>query len=654
MNLSKNPLWLSVGDHVWQTTLIGIVISVAILVIPRTNPRSRYLVTWLALLKFVLPTAMVSVLFAMLLSHGRKSEPVVYFQDEAFAYHLSVSLHPFSERASQATAEQPTRIAGFSSLAFLRAVWAGGVLISLALWLKRFGRIRTSILENTVSFPVHLTERLRLLASDFGFRGSLTGLLTETKMAPGVFGIFQPRIVIPRHLISILSDTELDSLLWHELAHVKRRENLCRTLQWLICVAFWFHPLVWVLNRRLISESERICDDMVLRRTNSPKEYAQAILTVSKSATAVNAPIFAGIGTSNLAQRIKWILGSEQRKGSHYCSSLLFAITVAIIGISLFVPKIQAGGDQSEQQEEMGTHSYLSGVGEPRLTAEDKAILNRIKEHLPNEPEQAATNLQAEATFDSSPPLQFVMGQLQFQMGNLESAKAHYLKAIEQYSRYLRAYRMLGLVCLRMEQLEEAERALTKAIELGDDDYRTFLSLARLKVRQKEWLMAKLLLKKSRDLRQAARENEDLPSNGTKKEVEKWQDLFFKSLNGQEKVIRYLAEDQVESDHAEPLIQRLLREFDGVEKMDIAPEKLSWEEPAFPKELQGSGLSGNAIMLVLVREDGTADGFALSSDHPAFTLAARRAILQNTFRPARKGGKPVPVLMEIPFQFDEG
>jgi TonB family protein len=128
--------------------------------------------------------------------------------------------------------------------------------------------------------------------------------------SPCVAGIFRPAILWPDdvEVEQQLTDAQIEAILAHELAHVRRRDNVAAAAHGIVEILFWFHPLVWWLSARLRDERERACDDEVLRSTGvAPELYAAGILTVCE--TAIGAPIAAAAITgSPLTQRIEAIM----------------------------------------------------------------------------------------------------------------------------------------------------------------------------------------------------------------------------------------------------------------------------------------------------------------------------------------------------------
>ena len=142
--------------------------------------------------------------------------------------------------------------------------------------------------------------------------------------SPMALGILRPLIVFPADLVEKLSADKLALILMHELAHVRRWDNLTLLLHRLVSAVLFFHPAVWLCGRMLRREAEQACDDLVVCATGRSEAYARGLAHVAERATHLN-PLIRRIPTmnafaateSNLALRIRRTLsGGARRMGT--------------------------------------------------------------------------------------------------------------------------------------------------------------------------------------------------------------------------------------------------------------------------------------------------------------------------------------------------
>ena len=118
----------------------------------------------------------------------------------------------------------------------------------------------------------------------------------------------------------------MESIVAHELCHVRHRDNLVGAIQMFVETVFWFDPLVWWIGKRIFQERERACDEEVLRLGNQPRVYAQGILKVCELYIESPAEFAAGItGGVNLRRRIEAIMKREAVVNLNLPKSLVLA-----------------------------------------------------------------------------------------------------------------------------------------------------------------------------------------------------------------------------------------------------------------------------------------------------------------------------------------
>jgi beta-lactamase regulating signal transducer with metallopeptidase domain len=110
--------------------------------------------------------------------------------------------------------------------------------------------------------------------------------ISERVSVPAVIGFFKPVIVLPAWALQELPSDELNIILLHEFAHLRRWDDWTNLLQKMVRAIFFFHPAVWWIESRLSLEREMACDDQVLAKTGNPRGYAQCLISLLEKSAA--------------------------------------------------------------------------------------------------------------------------------------------------------------------------------------------------------------------------------------------------------------------------------------------------------------------------------------------------------------------------------
>lgn len=252
---------------------------------------------------------------------------------------------PSAMPVSVAVAATTPSLSGYGILALLWGIIALVLLLRLVAGQVFLARLlRRALRVNSGPFHQFLQEA----ATGLGVRRSVQLALAE-EGGPLVAGIFRPLVILPRHLAETLAPEQLRLIFAHELAHVRRWDNLALLGQQLVEALLFFHPSAWLCRRGLRLEAEKACDDAVLRCFPDPPRYADSLVRVAEvcSTQKLN-PLtntFAA-AESRLGWRITRILEVHSMPGSRSLTvAAVLALAVAgVLGLPGFLKHTESAG----------------------------------------------------------------------------------------------------------------------------------------------------------------------------------------------------------------------------------------------------------------------------------------------------------------------
>ncbi len=224
-------------------------------------------------------------------------------------------------------------------VAAILALGLGALAVTLlAAW--RFARFSRLLACARPAAP-GLVRRTGALASAMGLRCPPPVLLVPARIPPVLWPQpGGPRLLLPEGLLADLHDDELDALLAHELAHLRRRDHWVRLVELAATALFWWYPVTWWARSALRRAEERCCDEWVLRvLPRSAAAYANGLLkslTFLAVRPASLPAVASGAGpVRDLEARLKEILMT--RPAPRLAVPLRLALAAAaVIGLAVF------------------------------------------------------------------------------------------------------------------------------------------------------------------------------------------------------------------------------------------------------------------------------------------------------------------------------
>jgi beta-lactamase regulating signal transducer with metallopeptidase domain len=210
--------------------------------------------------------------------------------------------------------------------------WTLGVLSCSARVLTGWRRL-VHLCRRAEPLPPAEQAVLERLSDALGIRRAVRLLASPEIAVPATVGWLRPVVLLPVAALGGLTSAELELVLRHELAHVRRHDYLVNLLQTAAETLLFFHPAVWWIGSVIRSERENCCDDLALASGAAPLSYARA-LTALETLRVLPAPALSALGGS-LPQRVRRLLlpNTRRRTGWSAGASLLPILSGLVVAL---------------------------------------------------------------------------------------------------------------------------------------------------------------------------------------------------------------------------------------------------------------------------------------------------------------------------------
>ncbi len=317
-------LVLTFAHFLWQGVIVLLLVMPAAWILGRASANARYGLFVGALLVMA---ACPPMTFLLIRAPGGDDEP---FRQEALASAIAHTPSPGTwngdraristtsavlpsatgiDAADQAIVQPPAAASTTEDPATRHALWQWGVgygqklqpyaghamlayLLGASVMFARLvlalcGGKRLARRSSPVSDAPILTALARQ-AQVLGLRFTPAIAYCRNVCVPTVVGVLRPMILLPFSLASGLTPGQIEALLAHELAHIRRYDHLVNLFQRLVEAVLFFHPAVWLLSSRIRLEREHCCDDLVLAAGSPPVAYAESLVRMAELSIAAS------------------------------------------------------------------------------------------------------------------------------------------------------------------------------------------------------------------------------------------------------------------------------------------------------------------------------------------------------------------------------
>ena len=215
--------------------------------------------------------------------------------------------------------------------------------------------------------PLEWQQRFERLAARVRVSRPVRLLLSGLVQTPAVIGWLRPVVLVPAGVFAGLPPDQIEALLVHELAHIRRVDYLAGILQSIVEALLFYHPAVWWVSGHIRAEREHCCDDIAVSVTADVVTYARALAAMETSRLS---PVYMAANGGSLVRRIARLLGQQRPVAARtpaasaavVCGALAVIAAISLSGQTQPRPKFEvASVKPSSEQRFMAVRPLRGG-----------------------------------------------------------------------------------------------------------------------------------------------------------------------------------------------------------------------------------------------------------------------------------------------------
>jgi beta-lactamase regulating signal transducer with metallopeptidase domain len=347
-----NPWMQATGwtlvHFIWQGGLLAVATAAGLRLSRRRSPEARYAIACIGLATMLASAAVTASVFW---APGPVRLPGGNILSGVPVSDVTLTMLPgasdvVSPVKSSVFALTTTRLEAF--LSFVVWAWLAGV----TLFLMRFAggcwrvhRVRVASLAEVVSPWQSASERLAVrLRLDVPFRVVESSLVD----VPTVIGWVRPMILLPLAALTNLTPMQIEALLAHELAHIRRRDYAVNLLQTLAETLLFYHPGVWWVSTRIREAREQCCDDVAVELCDEPATYAAALAELA-SWRGRDPSLAVGAADGAVLRRVRRLLHVDEDTAPRSMTGfVVLAVSVSLAAVVVAQSSAQAAATRAQ------------------------------------------------------------------------------------------------------------------------------------------------------------------------------------------------------------------------------------------------------------------------------------------------------------------
>ncbi|MHA7628804.1 M56 family metallopeptidase [Corallococcus sp. M7] len=346
---------------VWQGALVAVALALALRWVGRRSANLRYALACGALgIMLALPVATAW----RHASRAAESRPVA--RTAAITRTVAPMAAPVAPALTRQPASRPLSVKETATLPRLDGVfqqvgehlpwlvlaWGLGVAASSLRLLKGWMGLRRQV-DEAVHASWEWQQRLEVLARRLNLTRPVRLLVSSKLDVPSTLGWLKPVVLVPTATLTGLAVRELELVLAHELAHIRRHDFAVNVVQTLVETLLFYHPAVWWMSQVIRVERENCCDDLAVRQGPGALPYARALTALEAlrlQGMDAQGPAMSALGGS-LKDRVRRLVVAPNSRCSSRWAAGVSIVTLAS-SLALAVPLTALAVQPAKAQEE--------------------------------------------------------------------------------------------------------------------------------------------------------------------------------------------------------------------------------------------------------------------------------------------------------------
>nr|AGC72304.1 regulatory sensor-transducer, BlaR1/MecR1 family / TonB family protein [uncultured bacterium A1Q1_fos_1093] len=389
-SFSTDPIVQAFGwmllHAVWQGFVITFLAAGILFLLRRRASYGRY---WTGISALFLQIVVSAGTFAL------------YYQPRALQVAIPKVTHfaqPFVAKSTQVMVSMPwyKQTLWFlqSNLDTIVLFWIIGASVLLLRLIGSWVYVQQLKAEGIRLTESRIQEMFRRIAVKLNIRSTVHLFESVRVSTPVVIGFMKPVVLLPVGLATGLTTKQIEAILAHELAHVKRFDYLVNLIQSLVEVVYFFHPALWWLSSRVRAEREHCCDDVAVQVCGDKLAFARALAEVEAFRQSPALAMAFASKKGMMLQRVKRVLGVTEKPQRRMSPNVLVLFVLLVFGVSVYAfqqhgkPKQPKAKNISHTSD--GTKIVLDEKGKlskvvwkkRQLPLREVAELQRLKEKI--------------------------------------------------------------------------------------------------------------------------------------------------------------------------------------------------------------------------------------------------------------------------------